>query len=70
MHLPLIKDTEFIKTPRQRIQVVERPGRPTMVFTDVGGKYMDFEAEAKRAVAADRRAVLKEKRRLKSRRRL
>lgn len=43
--------------------VLERPGRPTMRFVDVGVKFVDVKDQLKRDRAAKRRAYMKEKRR-------
>ncbi|KAM5532251.1 hypothetical protein V8D89_014090 [Ganoderma adspersum] len=42
--------------------VLERPGRPTMRFVDVGVKFVDVKDQLKRDRAAKRRAHMKEKR--------
>lgn len=55
--LPHFKDTDTVKTPREKVQLVTKPGRPTIMFVDVGGKFMDDDEEKKRAVAAERRVV-------------
>jgi len=39
--LPRIKDTDTIKSPRKRVQVVTKEGRPPIMFVDVGGQFMD-----------------------------
>lgn len=47
--LPRIKDTETIKSPRKRVQVVTKSGRPAIMFVDVGGQFMDDDEQKKRA---------------------
>ena len=43
--------------------VLERPGRPTIRFVDVGVKFVDVKDQLKRDRAAKRRALMREKRR-------
>ncbi|KAJ7597352.1 eukaryotic mitochondrial regulator protein-domain-containing protein [Mycena floridula] len=39
--LPRIKDTDTIKSPHKRVQVVTKEGRPPVMFVDMGGEFMD-----------------------------
>lgn len=48
---------------RKRVSVFEKPGRPTIKFYDVGGKFLDVHAERQRQKDAERRARQKEKKR-------
>lgn len=54
--MPRIKDTDTIKTPKKKVQVVTKPGRPTVQFIDVGGKFMDEEQLMRRVAVAERRS--------------
>lgn len=53
--LPHIQDTDTIKTPKKRVQVVTKPGRPPIVFVDVGGQWIDPDEQKKRETRAERR---------------
>lgn len=53
--LPRIKDTDTIKSPKKRVQVVTKPGRPAIMFVDIGGQFMDDAEQQKRLVSAQRR---------------
>ncbi|KAH9897818.1 eukaryotic mitochondrial regulator protein-domain-containing protein [Cubamyces lactineus] len=44
-------------------RVVERPGRPTMRFVDVGAKFLDVDDRLRRISAAKRRSQMKRQRR-------
>ncbi|KAK7063768.1 eukaryotic mitochondrial regulator protein-domain-containing protein [Favolaschia claudopus] len=57
--MPRFKDTDTIKSPRQKVQVVVREGRLPMHFVDVGGKFLQADDRLKRMAAAKRRQVLR-----------
>ena len=54
--MPRIKDTDTIKTPKTKVQVSEMPGRPTIKFVDVGGKFINVEERLRKVAQAERRA--------------
>ncbi|KAF9270760.1 hypothetical protein L218DRAFT_915125 [Marasmius fiardii PR-910] len=60
-YLPIIADTEFIKTPKEPLVVAKREGRPDVHFIDVGAKYVNPLEEDKRLGRAASRARLREK---------
>jgi hypothetical protein len=57
--MPRFKDTETIKTPRQRVQLAERPGRPAIKFINVGGKFIEVEERLRRIADGERRSKKK-----------
>lgn len=56
--MPHLKDTDIIKTPESKVQVSEAPGRPTIKFVDVGGRFIDVEERLRKIAQAERRAKL------------
>jgi hypothetical protein len=56
--MPHLKDTETIRTPKSRVQVSVAPGRPTIKFVDVGGKFIDVEERLRKIAQAERRAKI------------
>ncbi|KAJ6601316.1 eukaryotic mitochondrial regulator protein-domain-containing protein [Mycena vulgaris] len=56
--MPRFKDTPTIKSPRQKVQTVEREGRMPIHFVDVGGKFVDVEERLRRLALADRRKAI------------
>lgn len=54
--MPRFKDTETIKTPKNKIQIITRPGRPSLKLVDVGGKFIEVEERLRRIGDAERRA--------------
>jgi hypothetical protein len=56
--MPRIKDTDKIKTPESKVQISEAPGRPSIKFVDVGGKFIDVEERLRRIAQAERRAKI------------
>ncbi|KZT73226.1 hypothetical protein DAEQUDRAFT_684128 [Daedalea quercina L-15889] len=53
--------------PKEEVHaVVERPGRPTIKFVDVGGKFVDLDDRVARLKAAEHRASVKAKRRARA----
>lgn len=56
--MPHLKDTGTIKTPKSKVQVSKAPGRPTIEFVDVGGKFIDVEARLRKIAQAERRAKI------------
>jgi len=59
--MPRIRDTETIKTPKSKIQVIMKPGRPTIKFIDVGGKFIKVEERLQRITQAERRAKIRDR---------
>jgi hypothetical protein len=49
----------FSDTPLEKVKIVEKPGRPTMKFIDVGGKFMDVDERLRRMAESQRRAKVK-----------
>ncbi|KAM6498579.1 Eukaryotic mitochondrial regulator domain containing protein [Amanita muscaria] len=60
-----IRDTEFIKTPQEKTQVVTKLGRPAFEFHDVGSKFLDSSERAHRMAIAERRARVRKEKRVK-----
>ncbi|KAK2461518.1 hypothetical protein APHAL10511_005981 [Amanita phalloides] len=56
---PRIKDTEHIKTPHEKVQVIIKPAHPTFEFRDVGSKFLDPNERLHRIAVAERRARVK-----------
>ncbi|KAJ6623165.1 eukaryotic mitochondrial regulator protein-domain-containing protein [Mycena sp. CBHHK59/15] len=56
--MPRFKDTDVIKSPRQKIQRVVREGRMPIHFVDVGGKFIDVDERLRRMAVAERRGHL------------
>ncbi|KAJ7201360.1 eukaryotic mitochondrial regulator protein-domain-containing protein [Mycena pura] len=56
--MPRFKDTDTIKSPRVKVQVVEREGRIPFKFVDVGGKFIDVDERMRRMTRAGRRHIL------------
>ncbi|EJF67220.1 hypothetical protein DICSQDRAFT_96444 [Dichomitus squalens LYAD-421 SS1] len=59
----LLKRLRHLKSETEPDVVLERPGRPTIRFVDVGVKFVDVKDRLKRVKAAKRRSVLKRRRR-------
>ena len=58
----LLKRLRHLKFETEPDVVLERPGRPTVHFVDVGVKFVDVKDRLKRVHAAKRRALLKRRR--------
>ncbi|KAI0334345.1 hypothetical protein GY45DRAFT_1334257 [Cubamyces sp. BRFM 1775] len=58
-----IKKLRNLSVEPESEQIVERPGRPTMRFVDVGAKFLDVDDRLKRIRAAKRRSQMKRQRR-------
>ena len=58
----LLKRLRHLKFETEPEVVLERSGRPTMHFVDVGVKFVDVKDRLKRVHAAKRRALLKRRR--------
>ncbi|KAJ7175834.1 eukaryotic mitochondrial regulator protein-domain-containing protein [Mycena filopes] len=56
--MPRFKDTATIKSPRAKVQIVERERRLPIHFVDVGGRFLDVEERVGRMGMAGRRKVL------------
>ncbi|KAF8628248.1 hypothetical protein AX15_004023 [Amanita polypyramis BW_CC] len=54
--MPRIKDTEYIRTPQEKVQVVTKTGRPAIEFHDVGSKFLNPSERLHRIGVAQRRA--------------
>jgi len=59
--MPRVKD-QTTRTPKEKVQVVTKPGRPSMKFTDVGGHFIEADERLRRIAESERRAQLKAKR--------
>ncbi|RDB29607.1 hypothetical protein Hypma_016018 [Hypsizygus marmoreus] len=57
--MPRVPDTDFIQTPRKKVQTVVKPGRPTIKFVDVGGHFIDVHDRVRRIAESERRAKIK-----------
>ncbi|KAF7337691.1 hypothetical protein MSAN_02242600 [Mycena sanguinolenta] len=53
--MPRFKDTDTIKSPRQKVQTIVREGRLPIHFVDVGGKFLNVEERLKRMAGGERR---------------
>ncbi|KAL7285522.1 hypothetical protein ACG7TL_000624 [Trametes sanguinea] len=60
-----LKKLRNLSTEPQPEHVIERPGRPTIRFVDVGAKFIDVDDRLKRINAAKRRQVMKRRRRVR-----
>jgi hypothetical protein len=56
--MPHVKDTDTIKSPKSKVQTSEAPGRPTINFVDVGGKFIDVAGRLRKISEAERRAKI------------
>lgn len=54
--MPRFKDTDTIKTPKEKVQDVEKPGHVTVKVIDVGGKFLDVNERLHRISRSARRA--------------
>ncbi|EDR15263.1 uncharacterized protein LACBIDRAFT_301316 [Laccaria bicolor S238N-H82] len=52
--MPRIPDTEYLKRPKEPVQIFEKPGRPAFKFVDVGAKFMDVDERIHRMTTAGR----------------
>ncbi|KNZ76372.1 37S ribosomal protein S35, mitochondrial [Termitomyces sp. J132] len=53
--MPRVKDTTT-QTPKEKVQIVVKPGRPSMKFVDVGGHFIEVHKRVKRIAESKRRA--------------
>ena len=60
-HMPKPKLTLDIVEHTPRVQKLERTGRPTVVFVDVGGNFLDAGERQRRLKEAERRREQKRK---------
>ncbi|KAF9469745.1 eukaryotic mitochondrial regulator protein-domain-containing protein [Collybia nuda] len=60
--MPRIRDTAMNKAPKSKVQIVTKPGRPTLKFIDVGGKFIQADERIRRMAEAERRAKIKVRR--------
>ncbi|PFH52346.1 hypothetical protein AMATHDRAFT_140294 [Amanita thiersii Skay4041] len=58
--MPRIKDTEYMKTPREKVQVIKKTGRPTIELVDIGSKFLNADERLKRMAVAERRARVRQ----------
>ncbi|KAJ8483155.1 hypothetical protein ONZ51_g4888 [Trametes cubensis] len=61
-----LKKLRGLSVESESERVVERPGRPTMRFVDVGAKFLDVDDRLKRISAAKRRSHRKRQRRTRA----
>ncbi|KIY50679.1 hypothetical protein FISHEDRAFT_39276 [Fistulina hepatica ATCC 64428] len=59
--LSKVPDTEWIRTPKNQVQIIEKEGRMPMKFIDVGAQFIDTNTVTKRIQAAQQRRTLKAK---------
>ena len=59
----MLKRLRHLKFETEPDVVLERPGRPTIRFVDVGVSFVDVKDRLKRVKAAKRRSLLKRRRR-------
>ncbi|KAJ7070492.1 eukaryotic mitochondrial regulator protein-domain-containing protein [Mycena amicta] len=57
--MPRFKDTATIKSPRQKVQVVEMEGRLPVHFVDIGGRFIEVKERERRMVRSERRRAFK-----------
>ncbi|KAJ7642835.1 hypothetical protein B0H17DRAFT_1104903, partial [Mycena rosella] len=55
---PRFKDSRTMKSPRAKVQTVERVGRPPVHFVDVGGKFIVVQERLWWLTLAERRTAL------------
>ncbi|KAJ6541852.1 eukaryotic mitochondrial regulator protein-domain-containing protein [Mycena capillaripes] len=60
--MPRFKDTTTIKSPRAKVQKIEREGRLPIHFVDVGGKFLQVDERLRRMASAGRRHSIHAKR--------
>ncbi|KAJ3978122.1 eukaryotic mitochondrial regulator protein-domain-containing protein [Lentinula raphanica] len=60
-YLPVIPDTDTIKTPKEPVQVATKEGRPDIHFIDVGTKFLNVASETKRLNRIETRARFRAK---------
>ncbi|KAI8990591.1 eukaryotic mitochondrial regulator protein-domain-containing protein [Trametes punicea] len=58
-----LKKLRNLSTEPQPERILERPGRPTIRFVDVGAKFLDVDDRLRRIEAAKRRTLMKHRRR-------
>ena len=54
--MPRFKDTDTIKTPKEKVQNIESPNHVTIKVVDVGGKFLDVNERLHRISRSERRA--------------
>lgn len=54
--MPRFRNTPTIKTPRNKVQIISKKGRPQLKFVDVGGKFLEVDERLRRIADAERRA--------------
>ncbi|KAG6846040.1 hypothetical protein H0H87_006404 [Tephrocybe sp. NHM501043] len=59
--MPRVHDNTT-QTPGEKVQVIEKPGRPSLKFVDVGGHFIDVSERLKRIAESERRARITVKR--------
>jgi len=50
-------------TPKEKVLIVSKPGRPAVKFVDVGGKFIDVDERLRRIAESERRSKIKAKNR-------
>jgi len=56
--MPRVKD-ETTRTPKEKVQIITKAGRPSTKFVDVGGHFIEVEQRLKRLAESKRRARIK-----------
>ncbi|KAF8079092.1 eukaryotic mitochondrial regulator protein-domain-containing protein [Lyophyllum atratum] len=59
--MPRIKDNTT-QTPKEKVQVVTKTGRPSTKFVDVGGHFIEVDERLRRIAESERRAKIKARR--------
>ncbi|KAF5384920.1 hypothetical protein D9615_001121 [Tricholomella constricta] len=55
--MPRVKDS-ITRTPKEKVQVVTKDGRPSMKFVDVGGHFIEVDERLRRIAESERRAKI------------
>ncbi|KAI0673723.1 eukaryotic mitochondrial regulator protein-domain-containing protein [Trametes maxima] len=59
-----LKRLRHLRTETEAERTIDRPGRPTMRFVDIGMKFLDVDDRLRRVNVAKRRSLLKRRRRV------
>ncbi|KAF7307489.1 hypothetical protein MIND_00543400 [Mycena indigotica] len=59
--MPRFPDTPTIKSPRAKVQIIEKEGKLPVHFVDVGGRFIEVHERERRMVASRRRRALNAK---------
>ncbi|KAG5652569.1 hypothetical protein H0H81_004529 [Sphagnurus paluster] len=56
--MPRVQD-HTTQRPREKVQVIEKTGRPSLKFVDVGGHFIEVDSRLKRIAESERRSKIK-----------